>query len=150
MGLGVFTVLFSKLPLEQMPEKVRIFLRRCIENGTGTCPGQSHCRAESRLPTTERIEQDKRILNSFRILISARASQENPLHLTESLARVFMKRLKEPSSLRREWKSRPPTRSLAAPVAANVYAEPTGAGGTASSFLVREKVVVAVLTGFTR
>lgn len=49
MKIGVFSVLFNKLPFDQMLKKVAGFGLDCVEIGTGAYPGSAHCDVEKLL-----------------------------------------------------------------------------------------------------
>lgn len=89
MELGVFTVLFSKLSLEQMLEKVRSYGIRYIEVGSGGYPGKAHCDPDLLLSDLGRLAQFRKTLDSFGIRLSALACQGNPLHPSRELAQQY-------------------------------------------------------------
>ena len=49
MKLGVFTVLYSDLPFEEMLDKVQAMGLDAVELGTGNYPGEAHCRPQELL-----------------------------------------------------------------------------------------------------
>jgi sugar phosphate isomerase/epimerase len=87
MKIGVFTVLFGKLPFEQMLTKVASFGLDCVEIGTGAYPGNSHCEVETLL-TSKRAARDylKRIQDAG-LFISALSCSGNPIHPNKQVAR---------------------------------------------------------------
>ncbi len=86
MRLGVFTVLFQKLPFTAMLEKVRSLGLDCVEIGTGGYPGNHHCDLDGMLAAPEKISEFRNEIQSAGLLISALSCQGNPLHPNAAIA----------------------------------------------------------------
>ncbi len=63
MKLGVFTVLFKDLPLEEALDRVVEYDLEAVEIGTGNYPGNAHC------------DPDELLENDARAIRTARASR---------------------------------------------------------------------------
>ena len=88
MRIGVFTALLSKLPLDQVLDKLDALGIHTVELGTGNYPGDPHC------PLT--MLNDRAALKTFQqkladrgFSISALSCHGNPLHPNASLAKAF-------------------------------------------------------------
>jgi sugar phosphate isomerase/epimerase len=78
--LGVFTVLYSDLPLEQMLDKVAAIGLDAVELGTGNYPGDAHCRPAELLAESDKVDALRRAVESRGLMISALSQHGNPVH----------------------------------------------------------------------
>ncbi|MBN1917035.1 MAG: sugar phosphate isomerase/epimerase [Verrucomicrobia bacterium] len=88
MKLGVFTVLFSDLSFEDMLDKVEEAGLDCIELGTGSYPGDAHCKPAALLDDERRLEAFQRAIAEHHLEISALACHGNPLHPDGKVAKA--------------------------------------------------------------
>jgi sugar phosphate isomerase/epimerase len=79
MRVGVFTPLFSELPLSAVLKKLKTLNIDTVELGTGNYPGDAHCKL-SMLESASDIAEFKRVLSDNGATISALSSHGNPLH----------------------------------------------------------------------
>jgi sugar phosphate isomerase/epimerase len=87
MKLGVFTVLFSEKPLEEMLDYVSSKGLEAIELGTGGYPGDAHCKIDELLGDKQKLKQFKKTVNDKGLTISALSCHGNPLHPQKAIAR---------------------------------------------------------------
>src|SRR5664279_1618477 len=86
MKLGVFTVLFAKLPFEGMLEKVASFGLDCVEIGTGAYPGSAHCEVEKLLASKSAARDYLKRIQNAGLFISALSCPGNPIHPDKKIA----------------------------------------------------------------
>ncbi len=79
MRVGLFTVLFSRLSLDEVIRKIKPLGIKTIELGTGNYPGNPHLKLDW-LTTPAKIKEFKRKLDDQGISISALSCHGNPLH----------------------------------------------------------------------
>ncbi len=79
MNVGVFTPLLSSLRLEEVLQKLAKLNIRTVELGTGSYPGDSHCKL-SMLESPPQLADFKKKLDDHGFSISALSSHGNPLH----------------------------------------------------------------------
>ena len=87
MKLGVFTVLFGKLPFEAMLRKVAGFGLVCVELGTGAYPGSAHCDVERLLESKSAAREYLKRIRDAGLFISALSCPGNPIHPDKKIAR---------------------------------------------------------------
>ena len=87
MRLGVFTVLYGKLPLEQALDKLAALGFEAVEIGTGNYPGSDHADPDELLGDRAKARALRQALESRGLVISALSQHGNPLHPDESFAR---------------------------------------------------------------
>lgn len=87
MKLGVFTVLYQNLPLEQMLDKVAEMGVEAVELGTGNYPGNKHCNPEELLDDAAKVSDFKKAVESRGLTISGLSCHGNPLHPDKQFAR---------------------------------------------------------------
>jgi sugar phosphate isomerase/epimerase len=87
MKLGVLTVLFGKLPLEDALDKVTALGMQAVELGTGNYPGNSHCNPDELLADDAQRRKLQRAVEGRGLMISALSQHGNPLHPNEDVAR---------------------------------------------------------------
>lgn len=80
MKLGVFTVLYADLPLEQMLDKVAAMGLDAVELGTGNYPGDAHCKPAELLGDRAKATALRRAVESRGLMISALSQHGNPVH----------------------------------------------------------------------
>lgn len=87
MKLGVLTVLYQNLPLEETLDKVAAMGIEAVEIGTGNYPGDAHCRPSELLEDQEKLTAFKKAVESRGLFVSAFSQHGNPLHPDEEVAR---------------------------------------------------------------
>ncbi len=80
MKLGVFTVLFSDMPFDDMLDYVSSKGVEAIELGTGGYPGNAHCNVDMLLMNPQALQQFKQKVEEHGLVISALSCHANPLH----------------------------------------------------------------------
>jgi sugar phosphate isomerase/epimerase len=85
--LGVFTVLYGDLPLEEALDKLAALGVEAVEIGTGNYPGASHCDPDALLGDSAQQKEFKDAVESRGLVISALSAHGNPLHPDEDFAR---------------------------------------------------------------
>jgi len=86
MKIGVFTVLFAKLPFERMLEKVASFGLDCVEIGTGGYPGNAHCDVAKLLASRSTARDYRKKIQDAGLFISALSCSGNPIHPDKAIA----------------------------------------------------------------
>ncbi len=87
MKLGVFTVLYQKIPFEEALEKLVSIGVEAVEIGTGNYPGNAHCNPDELLADEQKARNFKKAVESRGLIISALSQHGNPLHPQEERAR---------------------------------------------------------------
>ncbi|MCK6256594.1 sugar phosphate isomerase/epimerase [Fictibacillus sp. KIGAM418] len=87
MKLGVFTVLFSDMPFEQMLDHVKKAGVKAVEIGTGNYPGNAHCNLDELLDSEEKRQDFLHQVKSRDLTISALSCHGNPLSPDQEFAR---------------------------------------------------------------
>lgn len=87
MKLGLFTVVFADLPIEQALDRVVALGLDAVELGTGNYPGSSHCDPDELLADAARRHALTRALVDRGLVISALSCHGNPLHPDPDIAR---------------------------------------------------------------
>ncbi|MGH9407249.1 MAG: sugar phosphate isomerase/epimerase family protein [Terriglobia bacterium] len=85
MKIGLFTVLFSKLSLDEVIQKIKPLGIRTIELGAGNYPGDAHLKLEW-LSSSAKLKEFKDRLDDQGMTISALSCHGNPLHPNKKLA----------------------------------------------------------------
>jgi sugar phosphate isomerase/epimerase len=86
--LGVFTVPYQGLPLEQALDKLAAMGVEAVELGTGNYPGNAHCDPDALL---DDADARRRLLEAVRqrgMIISALSQHGNPLHPDADVAKA--------------------------------------------------------------
>jgi sugar phosphate isomerase/epimerase len=78
--LGVFTVLYSDLAVDQMLDKVAAMGVDAVELGTGNYPGDAHCRPAELLAGPDEARALRSAVESRGLMISALSQHGNPVH----------------------------------------------------------------------
>ena len=86
MKLGVLTVLYQQLSLDESLDKLTALGVEAVELGTGNYPGNHHCNPEELLAAGSHIEELKRKIADRGLMISALSQHGNPLHPDEAAA----------------------------------------------------------------
>lgn len=86
MKLGVFTVLFGDRSLEEALDRVVDAGLDCVEIGTGSYPGNRHCRPDELLGDDAKLRAFREAITSRGLEISALSCHGNPLHPQRSVA----------------------------------------------------------------
>lgn len=86
MQLGVFTVLFSQKPLEEMLDTVAAHGLSAVELGTGGFPGDAHCPLDELLASSAMRKSLLDAVSSRGLRISALSCHGNPLHPQRRIA----------------------------------------------------------------
>ncbi len=87
MKLGVFTVLYQKLPFEQALDKLASMGAEAVEIGTGNYPGNAHCRPQELLDDPGAAMRFRKAVEKRGLFISALSQHGNPLHPEAQVAR---------------------------------------------------------------
>jgi sugar phosphate isomerase/epimerase len=85
MKLGVFTPLLSQMPFEGVLEKLKGHGISTVELGTGSYPGDAHCKL-SMLDNAAELRDFQQKLKDYDFTISALSCHSNPLHPDASQA----------------------------------------------------------------
>ncbi|HKT10985.1 MAG TPA: sugar phosphate isomerase/epimerase [Terriglobia bacterium] len=85
MKVGLFTVLFSKLKLQQVIDKIKPLGISTIELGTGNYPGNAHLKLDL-LNNPAKLKEFKQKLDDQGITISALSCHGNALHPVKKIA----------------------------------------------------------------
>ena len=80
MKLGVFTVLYGRLPFEEALDKLAGMGVEAVEVGTGNYPGDAHCKPDELLAEPTRAEAFRRAIEDRGMIISALSQHGNPVH----------------------------------------------------------------------
>ena len=86
MRLGVLTVLYQKLPLEQALDKIAAMGADAVELGTGNYPGNAHCDPDALLRNQAAAKKLAREVEARGLFISALSQHGNPLHPADEVA----------------------------------------------------------------
>ena len=86
MKLGVMTVLYQDLPLEEALDKIAAMGVEAVELGTGNYPGNHHCNPDELLGAPDNARQLRRQIEKRGLTISALSAHGNPLHPDEDIA----------------------------------------------------------------
>jgi sugar phosphate isomerase/epimerase len=87
MRLGVFTVLYQKVPFEEALDRLQELGVQAVEIGTGNYPGSAHCDPEAMLGDDEAMASFRKAVESRGMIISALSQHGNPLHPQDDVAR---------------------------------------------------------------
>ncbi len=85
MKIGLLTVLFAKMSLDDVIKKIKPLGIRTVEIGTGNYPGDSHLKLDW-LSSAAKINEFKTKLDDQGIAISALSCHGNPLHPNQRFA----------------------------------------------------------------
>mgnify|MGYP001301396736 FL=1 len=80
MKLGVFTVLFSEMELDDMLDHVASKGVEAVELGTGGYPGDAHCKVDELLGDRDKQSEFLGKISERGLMISALSCHANPLH----------------------------------------------------------------------
>jgi len=86
MKLGVFAVLFSQKPFEEMLDYVQASGLDAIEIGTGGSPGDAHCNVDELLASEDKRKEYLEKIHSRGLIISAFSCHDNPVSPNEKMA----------------------------------------------------------------
>jgi sugar phosphate isomerase/epimerase len=86
MKLGVLTVLYQDLTLEDTLDKLAALGVEAVEFGTGNYPGNAHCDPDELLADPAKVRGLKEAVTSRGMVISALSCHGNPLHPDEGVA----------------------------------------------------------------
>jgi sugar phosphate isomerase/epimerase len=86
MKLGIFTVLFSQKPFEEMLDYVASKGLEAVEIGTGGYPGDAHCKREELLADEGKRKAFLKAVESRGLIISALSCHANPLHPQKAIS----------------------------------------------------------------
>ena len=86
MKLGVLTVLYQQLPVEEALDKLRSMGAEAVEFGTGNYPGNADCDLDEVLVDRQRTSNFRKAVESRGMTISALSQHGNPLHPDETFA----------------------------------------------------------------
>jgi sugar phosphate isomerase/epimerase len=83
MKLGVFTVLYQSMPLEEALDKVKAMGVQAVEIGTGNYPGDAHCKPAELLDDPAKVRAFRDAVERRGLTISALSQHGNPVHPDE-------------------------------------------------------------------
>ena len=86
MRVGVFTVLYGALPLEEALDRIAALGIRTVELGAGGYIGTGHCDPASLLADGAALERFRRALDEREMTVSALSQHGNPLHPDRAIA----------------------------------------------------------------
>jgi sugar phosphate isomerase/epimerase len=86
MKLGVFTVLFAGRPFTDALDRIAGAGVQCVEIGTGSYPGDAHCRPDELLADDAKLDAFRDAVTSRGLEISALSCHGNPLHPQRDVA----------------------------------------------------------------
>jgi len=86
MKLGVLTVLYQDLPVEEALDRLAALGIEAVEFGTGNYPGNAHCNPDELLADAAKRRALKEAAASRDMIISALSCHGNPLHPDDKLA----------------------------------------------------------------
>ncbi len=89
MKLGVLTVLFSDISLEETLKKLKALGVQAVEIGTGGFPGTAHADAAELLKNPEKIDGLLKLVKDYGMEISAFSCHGNPVHPDKKTAEGF-------------------------------------------------------------
>ncbi|MBE3555357.1 MAG: sugar phosphate isomerase/epimerase [Thermicanus sp.] len=87
MKLGVFTVLFSQKPFEEMLDYVKDAGVEAVEIGAGGYPGNAHCNPDELLENPEKLRSFRSAIEKRGLMVSAISVHGNPLTPLSSFAK---------------------------------------------------------------
>ncbi|HEY5986858.1 MAG TPA: sugar phosphate isomerase/epimerase [Streptosporangiaceae bacterium] len=87
MKLGVFTVLYQKLPFERALDKLASMGAEAVEIGTGNFPGNAHCKPQELLADPGSAKRFRKAVEKRDLFISGLSQHGNPLHPDTQIAR---------------------------------------------------------------
>jgi len=87
MKLGIFTVLFSQKPFEEMLDYVQSAGVEAVEIGTGNYPGNAHCNPDELLEDAGKRERFLKAITDRGLVISGLSCHGNPLSPDRDFAR---------------------------------------------------------------
>jgi sugar phosphate isomerase/epimerase len=88
MKLGVLTVLYQELSLEEALDKLAGVGVEAVELGCGNYPGDAHCKPAELLREGSKAKELRRQVESRGLVISALSQHGNPLHPDGDVARA--------------------------------------------------------------
>jgi sugar phosphate isomerase/epimerase len=88
LKLGVLTVVYQDLPLEQALDNVAALGLEAVELGTGNFPGNAHCDPDVLLGEPSRARALREAVAARGLEISALSCHGNPLHPNEAVAQA--------------------------------------------------------------
>jgi sugar phosphate isomerase/epimerase len=88
MKVGVLTVLYHQIPLEQALDRIAALGVECVELATGNYLGNAHADPDRLLGDTAALDAFKRALADRSITISALSQHGNPLHPDPEIAQA--------------------------------------------------------------
>ncbi len=89
MKIGLFTVLFSDQPFEQVLDRVVEAGCEAVEIGCGGYPGNAHCNAQKLLKDETGRKALLQAVKDRGLIISALSVHGNPLHPQAGVARMY-------------------------------------------------------------
>src|SRR5437588_2443750 len=85
MKIGVFTVLYHELPLEEALDRIAAQGVEAIEISTGNYAGSSHCDPQTLLADSGAARRFKDSIERRGLVISGLSQHGNPLHPREEI-----------------------------------------------------------------
>lgn len=87
MRIGVFSVIFQQLPLEQALDKIISYGATAVEIGTGGLPGSHHCALDELLQSSEKRKEYLKAVESRGMIISAFSAHWDPIGPDRKIAK---------------------------------------------------------------
>jgi sugar phosphate isomerase/epimerase len=88
MKIGVFAVLFSQRPFEEVLDYIKEAGCEAVEIGCGAYPGDGHCKPAELLGSKKDLKAFQKAISSRGIEVSALSCHGNPLHPDKALAKA--------------------------------------------------------------
>jgi sugar phosphate isomerase/epimerase len=95
MKIGVLTVVYQELPVEQALERLAALGVQAVELGTGCYPGDAHCKADELLANAGAAQRLRHAVASRGMKISALSCHGNALHPNPEVADAVARRVVE-------------------------------------------------------
>jgi sugar phosphate isomerase/epimerase len=86
--IGVLTVVYQDLPLEEALNRLADLGVEAVELGTGCYPGDAHCQPDALLGDPDAVRRLRRAVETRGMKISALSCHGNPLHPSGDVARA--------------------------------------------------------------
>lgn len=93
MKLGLFTVMMSDQPLEQVLDLAVSYGMQAVEFGTGAFVGHAHCNPAELLADDSKLQRLKKMVAGRHLSISALSCHGNPLHPRADIAKAHVEAL---------------------------------------------------------
>jgi sugar phosphate isomerase/epimerase len=102
MKIGVFAVLFSQRPFEEVLDYIKEAGCEAVEIGCGAYPGDAHCKPAELLASNKERKAFQKALGSRGIEVSALSCHGNPLHPQKEIAKAHDEAFRDTVKLAQE------------------------------------------------